>query len=82
MPALTLLFSLIVLSQSAPWVRLADTHAVAIGFWRMTIALPILILLALGKGRVKLLGNLVPGQWLRLVLCGFFLSETNQTLAM
>ncbi len=35
-----------------PWlVRLADTGAAAVGFWRLVIALPLLWLLALGSGQ-------------------------------
>ena len=73
MPIFTLALSLLVLSQSAIFVRTAAAHAVAIGFWRMAIAVPVLGLLLLWRGHWPALRNLKRGQWMLLTLCGFFL---------
>lgn len=73
MPVLILLTSLLVLSQSAIFVRLATAHAAAIGFWRMLIALPILLGIILWQRRGRELSSLSWGKWLRLALCGLFL---------
>lgn len=55
-----LLFGNVVLAFG-PWlVRLADTGAVAAGFWRLTLALPFLLLIARGTGQ--------PAHWPRKAL--------------
>lgn len=73
MPFLILTTSLLVLSQSAIFVRMAEAHAVAIGFWRMVIALPPLLFLLWWKGAGKEVTGLKARQWAKLALCGFFL---------
>ena len=73
MPIFTLALSLLVLSQSAIFVRTAAAHAVAIGFWRMAIAVPVLGLLLLWRGHGPAIRALKPRQWLLFILCGFFL---------
>jgi drug/metabolite transporter (DMT)-like permease len=73
MPVLTLALSLVVLSQSAVFVRLADAHAVAIGFWRMALALPVLLLMLFWAGRASELRGLERRQWVNLFFCGFLL---------
>lgn len=74
MPIFYLLTSLVVLSQSALFIRLAhDATAEALGFWRMAIAVPALALVITwhrGWGEV---GRLRGRQWGGLLLCGFFL---------
>jgi drug/metabolite transporter (DMT)-like permease len=73
MPYLVLLTSLVVLSQSGIFIRLANTDATAIGFWRMILALPVLVFLLLWKKHMRVLRELSGQQWIYLVLCGFFL---------
>ncbi len=73
MPTLTLFLSLFVLSQSAIFIRFANTHAVAIGFWRMLIALPVLLVFLLWRGKAQELKALSRKQWLAIFFCGFFL---------
>lgn len=73
MPVFTLLLSLLVLSQSAVFVRMAAAPAVAIGFWRMVIALPVLMTILWWQKRGKELTVLDRRQWISLALCGFFL---------
>jgi drug/metabolite transporter (DMT)-like permease len=73
MPYLILFTSLIVLSQSGIFIRIADTHASAIGLWRMLLALPILAIFLVRKNHLETIKNLKGSQWLLLILCGFFL---------
>ncbi len=70
MPFFLLTLSLVVLSQSAIFIRYAEAPAVAIGFWRIAIALPVLGLLLLYK---RSFPRLRRNQWLALLACGFFL---------
>lgn len=71
MPALALAVSLFVLSQSALLVRLASpATALEIGFWRMVIAVPMLLALGLARGGWRELTRLSVRQILGLVLCG------------
>jgi drug/metabolite transporter (DMT)-like permease len=64
---------LIVLSQSAVWIRLAAASADALGFWRMAIALPVLAVLVTRHRAWSEVRALRLRQWLALFLCGFFL---------
>jgi drug/metabolite transporter (DMT)-like permease len=73
MPHLVLFTSLIVLSQSGIFIRIADTHASAIGLWRMLLALPVLAIFLLRRNHVFTLKKIQKTQWLLLALCGFFL---------
>jgi drug/metabolite transporter (DMT)-like permease len=72
-PVFILTISLLVLSQSAIFVRMAEAHAVAIGFWRMVIAVPVLIGILLWKRASRDITRLQARQWAELALCGFFL---------
>lgn len=73
MPVLILTISLLVLSQSAIFVRMAEAHAVAIGFWRMVIALPLLLGILFWKRASREVTRLQARQWGELAICGFFL---------
>lgn len=73
MPALTLALSIFVLSQSAIFIRYAEAPAAAIGFWRMILALPVLVVLLFWKRRWGNVFRLRSQQWMALFLCGFFL---------
>lgn len=73
MPIVYLLTSLFVLSQSAIFIRLANAHAAAIGFWRMAIALPVLGAILLWKRQHPHLARLSGSQWGWVILCAFFL---------
>lgn len=73
MPIALLLTSLFVLSQSALFIRLAQAPAEALGFWRMAIALPVLLGYLVWHKRLADLGHLTRRQWGSLALCGFFL---------
>lgn len=74
MPAFALAVSLFVLSQSALLVRLAkDASALDIGFWRMLIAVPMLVAIGAGQGSLRELPRLRPRQLGALALCGLCL---------
>lgn len=73
MPYLVLITSLVVLSQSGIFIRLAEADAVAIGFWRMVLALPVIFLLLVWKKQLAVIFSLSKRQWVFLILCGFFL---------
>jgi drug/metabolite transporter (DMT)-like permease len=60
----------IVLSFGPLLVRLADTGAVAAGFWRLTLALPFLIFLMRRQGQT--LSGLPPRLWLMALFAGLF----------
>ncbi len=70
---LILMISLVVLSQSGIFIRIANTDATAIGFWRMILALPVLFFLLFWKKHLRVLQELSKKQWIFLILCGFFL---------
>jgi drug/metabolite transporter (DMT)-like permease len=71
MPAFTLAVSLLVLSQSALLVRLASgASALDIGFWRMAVAVPVLLLVAAAQGRLGELRRLGSRRTAALLLCG------------
>ena len=54
-----------------PWfVRLADTGPVAAGFWRITLAIPVLVAFAVASGARP--ARLAPGLWLILIAGGVF----------
>ena len=54
-----------------PWfVRLADTGPVAAGFWRITLAIPVLVAFAAASGARP--QRLAPGLWLTLIAGGVF----------
>jgi len=54
-----------------PWlVRIADTGPVAAGFWRMTLSLPVLVLIALWRRQG--VGHLSRGGWWLILLSGLF----------
>lgn len=69
MPLFWLSGALILLSQSANWIRLADAHAAVIGFWRMALSCLFLGALMAWKGGFRLRR----GQFPWLLLCGIFL---------
>jgi drug/metabolite transporter (DMT)-like permease len=73
MPAFALTVSLLVLSHSGIFIRLAQADAVAIGFWRMAMVTPVLLLMVLWQGQWRLVKGLKPRQWAGLFLCGFCL---------
>lgn len=74
MPAVALAVSLFVLSQSALLVRLAKgASAVDIGFWRMTMAIPLLVIVGAAQGRLGELRRVHPRQLRALALCGLCL---------
>jgi drug/metabolite transporter (DMT)-like permease len=74
MPVLSLTVSLFVLSQSALLVRLAKTaSALDIGFWRMAMAIPVLLLLGAAQGHLREIRALKSKQVLSLALCGLCL---------
>jgi len=73
MPAIALTISLLVLSHSGIFIRFARADALAIGFWRMAIVVPILFVLVLQQNQWKLVTGLRRRQWAGLFLCGFFL---------
>lgn len=73
MPALTLALSLIVLSHSGIFVRYCEADALAIGFWRMAIAVPVLFGLVIWRGLWGRVRRLRRKQLASLVLCGFLL---------
>ena len=66
-------FAALVVANAAlafgPWfVRLADSGPIAAGFWRITLAAPLLVALALGSGARP--RSLAPGLWLGLIVGG------------
>jgi drug/metabolite transporter (DMT)-like permease len=64
-----LILANVILAVGPVLVRLADVGPVAAGFWRLTIALPFLLLLA----RKGLAGaSLRPAQWVAMALAGLF----------
>jgi drug/metabolite transporter (DMT)-like permease len=63
----------LVLSQSAVFVRMAEAHAVVIGFWRMALALPVLVVLLSWRGGWRDVRALRARQWAGLGLNGLFL---------
>ncbi len=73
MPYIILITSLVVLSQSGIFIRLAAADAVAIGFWRMVLALPVIFVLLFWKKQWNAVRELSKRQWALLFLCGFFL---------
>ena len=73
MPVLYLITSLIVLSQSAVWIRMSAADATAIGFWRMIIALPILAVMVVKHEQWGRVLSLRRRQFWGLAFCGFLL---------
>lgn len=73
MPALALTVSLLVLSHSGIFIRYCNADAVAIGFWRMAIAVPVLFLMVLRHGQWGKVMGLRRGQWASLAGCGLAL---------
>lgn len=73
MPALALVLSLVVLSHSGIFIRFCRADAAAIGFWRMAIAVPLLLAFLLARGQWGKVTGLRRAQWASLALCGFFL---------
>jgi drug/metabolite transporter (DMT)-like permease len=74
MPSFALAVSLVVLSQSALLVRLAQgASALDIGFWRMAMAIPILLLVGAVQGKLGELRRVNRRQLTALACCGFFL---------
>lgn len=73
MPITLLLTSLFVLSQSAIFIRLAAAPAPAIGFWRMIIALPVLVGFLYWHRRLGDFRKFSLRQWGGVAICGFFL---------
>ncbi len=73
MPALALTLSLVVLSHSGIFIRFARADALAIGFWRMAIVVPLLLVLVLQQKQWNLVMGLRRRQWAGLFFCGFFL---------
>lgn len=70
MPLLLLIVSLLVLSQSAIFIRFAEASASAIGFWRLAIACPVLLgFLFLRKEKFRIEKSL----WAPIFVCAFFL---------
>lgn len=65
---LALIFTNVALATGPLFVRMADTGPVSAGFWRLTLALPVLIVIALQQ-REPLTGYRAPIWWL-LVLSG------------
>lgn len=70
MPLLSLITSLFLLSQSAIFIRIAEAPAAAIGFWRLVIACPILLLLLLWKKKNLSISRKDAAS---ILLCAFFL---------
>jgi drug/metabolite transporter (DMT)-like permease len=73
MPSLFLALSLIVLSQSGVFIRYAQADTAAIGFWRLLLALPVLLLFFWHRGGVGELRHLNKKTWAAIALCAFFL---------
>jgi len=73
MPALALAVSLLVLSHSGIFIRFAQADALAIGFWRMAMVLPLLLLLVFFSGQWKFVVSLPRRQWAGIFLCGLCL---------
>jgi drug/metabolite transporter (DMT)-like permease len=73
MPYFALLISLVVLSQSALLVRLANIPSSSIGFWRMVIVLPVIFTLLVYRQQLGALFRLRKSQVAQLFLAGFFL---------
>lgn len=73
MPALALTISLVVLSHSGIFIRFCEADAVAIGFWRMAIAVPMLAAMTLKAGQWGRVRGLRRRQVAALGACGFFL---------
>jgi drug/metabolite transporter (DMT)-like permease len=74
MPSFALAISLFVLSQSALLVRLAKgASALDIGFWRMTMAIPMLLLVGALQGRLGEIMRVNRRQLAWLALTGFCL---------
>jgi drug/metabolite transporter (DMT)-like permease len=73
MPALALALSLLVLSHSGIFIRFAQADAVAIGFWRMAMVVPMLLLLVLQQKQWGLVRGLGRRQWAGLFVCGLCL---------
>jgi drug/metabolite transporter (DMT)-like permease len=74
MPSVALAISLFVLSQSALLVRLAKgASALDIGFWRMTMAIPLLFAVGALQGKLSELTRVTRRQIAWLAVTGFFL---------
>lgn len=67
-----LILGLVALSQSGNIIRLGDAHPVVITFWRLALAL--LVLLPLGASQARLLGALGRQGWLLLLGAGLALA--------
>ena len=65
-----LLFGNIALALGPWWVRLADSGPVSAGFWRLTLALPVLFVIARMRG--ERVSGFSRGTWLVIALAGAF----------
>jgi drug/metabolite transporter (DMT)-like permease len=73
MPALFLGLSVFVLSQTGVFIRFAVADTAAIGFWRLALALPVLLVFLALRGGVGELRSLSLRGWAAIALCAFFL---------
>lgn len=73
MPFALLSLAILILSQAAIFIRFAQTHAAAIGFWRMLAACVLLVPVLVHRREHLLLFKTDWRRKLELMLCGFFL---------
>ena len=71
MHTLALIISLVVLSHSAIFIRFAAASAIAIGFWRLVISLPVLGFFLLAKG--EKIPDFKKDRGIAIIACAFFL---------
>lgn len=73
-PAAVLFVSVLAMSTAAPLVRFATTDPLAISFWRLTLALPLIALLLTIRGEWGALRQLGRREWMISILAGVLLA--------
>ena len=73
-PAVVLFVSVLAMSTAAPLVRFATTDPLAISFWRLALALPVIAILLTVRGEWAALRRLGRREWLISILAGVLLA--------